>query len=443
MKYAIFFAALMQFCFTACNCQKKAQNTPNVLINRYNSLSPVSPDFPDAQSLLDVKALVSIQQPVDTTRKMTFTPFDLKGQGQNEILAIFAQKDTAAQQRVLALLNQKFPSPTPPSNEDNTQQLISIILSTALKGFFQDLGPNWSAGDRIQRLRITIELKEESKEFLEFKSWDKVQTQYATYNAAGVSYSASKTWNIAPSVGIAGATFSLGSYNTASGDSAGDSLRYSVVLMTGTLTKDSLSIQEEGNPSQSLFGNTTLLVQPAFKHTEASPRFEFTGLQNDKGIYQEPTKVKVKEHLVFYPQVLPAGIGANLHFYYEIRHILKNAETIPEGDDDIQILTGHATTSITLVKREDVSPVVWRLHFMGSNLMFRDTLTKAPFEINFSSYPAAEDFFKWLFERAPLAEQSIKIANYEVIWTDDQNRTAPLNRHNFTRDSLFVRAAHY
>ena len=418
MKYFIIAILLLLVGMYSCKGPKGAQGKPEALTNRYRTIS-ASQDYSDDAALVDVKALVQLRKTPDTIKDMTKTVFDLKGAGQKELFSIFAQKDSAAQARLQSLLSQTFDKPESDPDVDDMHPTLSIILSVELKNFFQNLTKLWSLGDRIQNLRIAISLPDESKKWMEFNSWDKVQTQYANYTAAGVSYSKSKAWNISPSVGIAGNTFSLGSYTIANDDSSADSLKYAVVIMTGVLTPDSVSIQEEGSPLQSLIGNTTLLVKPTFKYTIASPRFEFTGLRDEKGVFQAPAKVKVKEHLVVYPQVPKEGILANLELYYQVRHIIHNEETIAEGDDDIQFYTGHKVSPIHILKWDAVNPMVWGIELDNTyRLGFWDETVGEFYELNFDSYSAVSDFERWLLQILPKAEGGIKIENYKLAGYD-------------------------
>ena len=418
MKYLRIAVLLLLVGGYSCNGPKRAQGKPGALANRYRKIA-ASQDYSGDAALVDVKALVQVRRAPDTVKDNTKTVFDLKGAGQKELFSIFAQKDSAAQERLQTLLNQSFNKPESDPDVDEMHPALSIILSVELKDFFQDLTKLWSLGDRIHYLRVAISLPDESRKWMEFDSWDKVQTQYANYTAAGVSYSKSKSWNISPSVGIAGNTFSLGSYTFANNDSAADSLKYAVVLMTCTLTPDSLSVQEEGSPLQSLIGNTTLLVKPTFKYATPSPRVEFKGLRDEKGSFQMPAQVKFKEYLVVYPQLPKEGILANLELYYQVRHIIHNSETIAEGDDDIQYYTGHKVSPIHILKWDAVSPIVWGIELDNTyRLGFWDEAAGEFHEINFDSYRAANNFHEWLLQILPKTAGPIKMENYKLAGYD-------------------------
>jgi len=418
MKYLIIAVLLLLVGGYSCKGPKGAQGKPEALTNRYRSIS-ASQDYSGDAALVDVKALVQVRRTPDTVKDETRTVFDLKGAGQKELFSIFAQKDSAAQARLQSLLGQSFDKPESDPDVDEMHPTLSIILSVELKDFFQNLTKLWTVGDRIQNLRIAISLPDESKKWMEFNSWDKVQTLYANYTAAGVSYSRSKAWNISPSVGIAGNTFSLGSYTIANDDSAADSLKYAVVVMTGILTPDSVSIQEEGSPLQSLIGNTTLLVKPTFKYATASPRFEFKGLRDEKGAFQAPASVKFKEHLVVYPQLPKEGILANLELYYQVRHIIHNEETIAEGDDDIQYYTGHKVSPIHILKWDAVNPMVWGIELENTyRLGFWDEAAGEFYELNFDTYSAAHEFETWLLQILPKTAWPIKMENYKLAAYD-------------------------
>lgn len=429
-----------------CDSQKKAQKAyANLLTSRFHSIAQTK-DFSDDKCLLLVSALVSPVPVVDTTKPNPKTAFDLQGQGQKQLLSVFAEKDKDAQKRINDELNLKFQTPPDDSqNIDLSQPAFSIVLSVNPKDFYQNLTTVWSPGDRIQSLKISIVLSPETQKIVEFKTWDKLLTQYATYNAASVSYTKSKALNIAPSVSIAGSTFSIGSYNLTNGYAVGDTAKYPIVIMTGTLKPDSIAIQQDGSPTISLFGNTTITITPDFKYTIPTELFDFDGLTGDNGVIQEPAKVKLKRSKVMYPSLLGKTTTATLKLDYEIRHVINNAATIEEGDDDIQFYTGHKEWSINpLFKCEDITPVLRTIQNDGNIVGLYDDITGYYYEINLKSYHSAEAFYSWLMATAPKTADFIKIGDYKITASMDQVAKKPtfLNSNTFVKNKLVLHTDH-
>ena len=215
--------------------------------------------------------------------------------------------------------------------------------------------------------------------------------------------------------------------------------------MTGTLKPDMISIRQDGSPTLSLFGNTTITIIPDFKYTIATELFDFDGLTGDNGVIQEPAKVKLKRCKVLYPQIPAAGTTATLKLDYEIRHVINNAGTIEEGDDDIQFYTGHKEWPVSpLFKCEDLTPVLRTIQNNGNILGLYDEITEAYYEINLKSYHAAEAFYSWLMATVPKTADCIKIGDYKITASMDQVEKKPtfLNNKTFVKNKFVLHTDH-
>jgi hypothetical protein len=430
MKY---FYLLILLGIFGCNIfHPERHKTP--LLNRYAKID-TSIERSDNNSVVAVTTLVIPAEILDTSKDGGKTIFDLQGNGQKALVEAFSKKDDDGQKRLNGLLNAQYQT-----KKGNTTSLVkkdyTIVFSTVLKDFYSLITRSLSEGDRIAKLRITVSIPLADRDSVKFLKWDKFTTQFAQFNIGGASFNVAKQATLNPSIPIGAGSLSAGTLGNTSTYQENDSLQLRFVLLNGTLTKDSIILDQTGTPQIDLQGNTAIGLSVSFPFKEPPPFFVFEGLQNADDTYQVPEKISVKQSGVPYPQ-LTRDINLDLRVDYVIRHIIKGDISFTEGDDEISYYWGHFTNVIPqFIKFADLRPKSWNITNKTIDLGLFDESSNGYHEIAFASYSDANDFLEWAAHIVPSTNgNKIKLGRF-FLTSDIDVKTHPFTPTYLTKNNL-------
>jgi hypothetical protein len=407
MKYFYLFV-LSGFC--ACSVfHPERHETP--LTNRYKTIDP-SVEKSDANSVVDVSTLTIPAEVLDTSKDGGKTIFDLKSYGQKALIDEFARKDDDGQKRLNALMNATYQSKKSSDGAVIVKKDYTIVFSTVLKDFYSLISQSLSAGDRIAKLRITVSISASDRDSVKFLKWDKFSTQFAQFNIGGTSFNVARQATLSPSIPIGAGSLTAGTLGKTSTYQENDSLQLRFVLLNGTLTKDSIILDQTGTPQVDLQGNTTIAITVAFPFVEGPPFFSFEVFQNGDGAFQTAEKVSVTKSGNPYPQ-LGHDVNLNMRVDYVLRHIKEGERSFTEGDDEISYYWGHFTRNIPqFIKFADLRPKSWNVTNNKKALGLYDDVTKKYYELAFGSFSDATDFLEWVANKVPAYPNKIKIGKF-------------------------------
>jgi hypothetical protein len=417
----------------------KINTHPTPLTQRYDTML-LAKEYDEDNSVITVATDVVPSVLLDTSRDNAKTIFDLQSNGQKALIEAYDKKDVDdGQKRLKALLNEKYQAKKTGSNAPVTKD-YTIVFSTAMKDFYNQITKSLSEADRIAKLRFTVTIPDDYKDSVKFVKWDKFATQFAQFNIGGVSFNSVKGATLSPSIGLFGsAATSLGSIVGTNTYQENDSLQQRFVLLNGVLTSDKLVLDQTGTPQIDLQGNTTINVTVAFTDVATMYYFAFDGFQNEKGMYQTPDKISVKKSAAYYPQP-KNDIKLKLSVDYVLRHVTKGDKTFTESDDAVSYYWGNFHPKIPkFINFKELKPKAWYLYNKKIPLLIRDPLTGQDFPLLFASFDEGSDFLDWLLYTVHnMTGTKITIGKYDLITTLPDNTQTTLNNKNIDSPEVII-----
>jgi hypothetical protein len=429
MKYlslfrSLYLSLLILWVLTGCGGSKKAADNP--LTRRYARVDTAI-EMSEQNSVIDVVSMVIPSETLDTAKAAARTIFDLKGGGKKAMIDAFDKKDDdAGQGRLNDLLNAEYQVDAKTTAAGLLKKNYAVVFSAFLSDFYGVIKKTLSAGDRIEKLKLTATVPDADKEMMKFMKWDKFVTQFAQFDIGGASFSVAKQATLSPSIPIGVSSLSVGSLSKGTTYTEGDSLTQRFVLLNGILHSDYFELDQTGTPEIDLQGNTSVSVTVYFPNPTPVELTSFKGLENKDGAWQTADKVSVKLAGILIPRILH-DVNLNLRIDYILRHIDTGDKTFMEGDDHISYYWGHFTRTIApFVRVEEVLPKVWSVRD-GANFMgLYDEKTKEHYELGFSSFEEADAFLEWVNRIVPNATAPITIGRFKLLHSYQQGAPAQM-----------------
>ena len=284
-------------------------------------------------------------------------------------------------------------------------------------------GVRLSPADRIEYLKITLEIPEEAP--LRFKGWNMYSTEYGTIDIADISFS--RTLDLdASSVLTAGkddntTELSAGGKYSATREED-QKIKYRYLKLNGRISNRMIEMEEEGTRETDLTGNITADVSLEFGRFPERITI-FTGLTDSTGKPAKPENVSVRFLDVDVPAMdnIQDTIYAKLRMDYIYRNVVKKQKTFPEWDDQIRYINGTATKMVPILTAKDYVPRFYSIGILNSGGS-RDLLSirvneKNTIPLIFSSFKEANDFLEWLYRYSVNGklEEPIKLGEYSLL----------------------------
>ena len=380
----------------------------------------------DAKKFVEVQAeTYNIAEPA----KSPSTPrdlFSLTPEGQAELIKALAGKVTTTPEDFINSLTKKL------SSENNTTAKVKVFPTTITKSIVFSVDRKWASegyqddrriidriGDRLSNLEVSVNIPVGSQ--IQYNSWDKFVTDWVTVDLGKVTSSQqwSATTNLSATIGskVTGADKSISSSTTGtktgkadisqtestSSNSSGSetnkgtevstsvgssgslnftdkyetslNLLLSRMKLSGTLSKEKMTLRQEGTFGIDLSGNTSVSVDLTFKGEYAPPIYIYKIAKfydNNNAAIPVVNLVKNKTMWVF-PNVTGSTTGT-LQYKYLYRHVRNwSKKHIPEARqrvDNYYGEVGHGATTaksyvapinVDLIKPEDFMPVSYRI----------------------------------------------------------------------------------
>ncbi|MBN1271978.1 MAG: hypothetical protein JXB26_06865 [Candidatus Aminicenantes bacterium] len=317
-----------------------------------------------------------------------------------------------------------------------------VVVSVEKSSFFneeQNMRESLMPGpaDRISELLIKLSGLENGC----FISWNRFETQYETINIGSLSLKESnqaelgvggtalmKKWLGQDVLSVEGSLDPRLGYGRELKEEL--SLRQRYVGFSGRLSPKGADIFMQGVSGIDLAGNFAMDLKIEVPSSPRRMKVFLPGITQTEESPLSPEKMTWKTASV----VLPAStedVTCNLSCRYTIRHVLKNSDTIVEGDDHVLFVQGRldGLDPVVLVRTEELKT---RLFYLAAH---KDALTgeitaagekvylRPLFEgpVYFADYETASRFLSWL-----KAVQAIQVAGCPLRF----------NRRPLTKDDL-------
>ncbi len=372
--------------------------------------------------------------------------WDLQAEGQAELIKELSKRNSE-DEKFASALNNKYIKGKSKTITDYTSKDVRLIFSISKKRNYQALPgfasstTSFTLGDRIEYVKFDIVIPNNVN--LSFVKWNKFSTEYATINVADVSFN--RSLEVTASSGItnvSGAEKTVDNKKTTSSNSLTPTIsgkgttgiienqivRYRYVGLNGTISDKKASIEQEGIREIDLTGNVIADFNLKFDEFPET----ITSIEDYKaasGAYNAPKNLKVSLYTAMVPIVsgLPEKIEASLNYQYAYRHIVKGEKTYYEWDDKIEYITGTASKTITLFKRDDYLPSFYNIserapdHVFGyqrTRIVLKDVHSNEETEMVFPDLAAAQEFWRWLNKHEPApadVNKPIVIGSYKLL----------------------------
>lgn len=404
--------------FVSCNFTGK-------LTKRYYDIN-IKQDDAYIQSNIGVDAYILQKENADPPKPKTI--FDLSEKGQQELIRQ-AGNNEPANDKLMASLASSLSAKSASSVDliDYTKSEKRVLVS------IRNLS-HWPA-DRISK--ITINLKINNADF-RLLSCNRLQTETQTLDLAKLNYSntnsvelnASSTAGVSATTGgtgsiekttsdtdgnlttgsdisksrtntntINGATGLSGKFNAARSFAEEVLLKQKIVTLNATISKNTLSLYQEGISGIDLSGNILAdIVFDSPDNIKVVSSYSFSEVKPAN----LPDKLVVKEVLVkFFNYENP--VIADLTYSADFRHVTKRHSTITESDDIVELYYGNnirTPQKVTLVAKDQLKPKMWVLvdkrDAALKPLQIFNPANNGKGELILTSVADAKDFLTWV-----------------------------------------------
>lgn len=200
--------------------------------------------------------------------------------------------------------------------------------------------------DRIAGLELRLVLPESSG--YAFSTWDKIVTQYSTVELGTLSLTGTNTFKLAPEITLAGDILGTapGELSRVEAMTEEAKLAKRYIEVNGSLSEDQAWLTLNGMPGRDLAGNVVAEITMRATNTASFVLFEFVDLFKD-GIASKPENVKLGEVWLKVPYSRNS-VEAIAQYDVCVRHVVRRAKTIAEGDDKVQLVCTDSTMSDTI-----------------------------------------------------------------------------------------------
>ncbi|MBA9078787.1 hypothetical protein [Rufibacter quisquiliarum] len=441
----------------------------------------------------DLKKYVNIQtesyniiedsKPSTSSKDVSNFVRELSPEGQAEIFKALSSKSTSIDQFATSLTHKLVINNSSPSKirvfptTINKSIVFSVDRRWVSEGGNEDYRTFNRIADRLTNLEVSLDLPDSGN--IEFNSWDKFVTDWVTVDLGKVT--SSQQWSATANVSASTSAKTYGSnkstlsntiatksgksdigltensdlnnsggeilkgneHSTSIGPSASLNLtdKYetninlllSRMKLSGTISKSSIVLRQEGAFGVDLSGNTSVSVQYNFNGDYADPITIFKVPDYYKATEAIPVASLLKNTAKWFFPNITEPVPGYLKYKYLYRHVNKNTvKHIPEARQSVTFFYGEiGQTSeipplkIDLIKPEDFKPITYRIGLeTGGTIQYLKWDDEI---INFETASEAASFVEYLInlsktnntygtiKPAPTATQinNIKVKKYQ------------------------------
>jgi len=382
--------------------------------------------------------------------------FSLTPEGQAELIKALSIKVVSSPEDFISSLTKKL------SAEDNTSTKVKVFPTTITKSIVFSVDRKWASvgyqtnrrllnriGDRLSNLEVSVNIPAGSQ--IQYNSWDKFVTNWVTVDLGKVT--SSQQWSATANLSATIAGKTTGADKSTSSNTAGTktgkadisqtentttnvlgnetnkgteastssgtsgslnftdkyetslNLLLSRMKLSGALSKEKMTLRQEGAFGIDLSGNTSVSVDLTFKGEYASPIFVYKIAKfYDNNVAITIANLVKNKTMWIFPNVTDTTT-AKLQYKYLYRHVRKwSKKHIPDARQRVKNYygeVGHGVPSessyvrpidVDLIKPEDFKPVTFRI---GTGIA--DTYLNWDDEvINFETSNDAANFLEYL-----------------------------------------------
>jgi hypothetical protein len=255
------------------------------------------------------------------------------------------------------------------------------------------LSGNFSPADRIEYLSFSLKIPEDYR--LHFTEWNRFVTEYGEIEIGDISFTRNLDLEMEGTVTDQvdmGGTGSLGRTED-------QEIRSRYLKLNGSISENTIEIEEEGTREIDLTGNVTVDVSVEFSpfpEKIAVPLFS-RALQSGADT-TDVAALRFLDVLVPRMEEIPDTIYGTLELYYVYRHVRSGWKTFQEWDDHVEYYTGSIRKEIPLFHRQDYVPSFYCIGTEGQDRKIVKIRTgqERTYPLQFRSYSDASRFLDWL-----------------------------------------------
>ncbi|MEM9362041.1 MAG: hypothetical protein AAGA43_05370 [Bacteroidota bacterium] len=311
------------------------------------------------------------------------TLWDLDGKGEAKLLEILNDRNDESDESFFGAMGKRYLKKTESIVTDYSTQNLRIVLSVSKFRNYQKIENGYSIADRIEYLKVRIK---NDGSGIHFTKWNKFETEYGVVNIGDVTFNESVTLgagiggsrtsgnDVSKATDLDSSSRSVSSTVSPSLNISGTSgitelqkLNQRFLGLNGTITEDSLILEQEGIRDIDLAGNVILDVEVKFNRLKKESFFQFKGFDT----YSPGSKSKL--NIKLFQAVLPeyeqiGDIFVPLEYTYVYRNVSNNrgAKTFYEWDDKVVYVEGKVIKNQNkLLKKSDYIPQIYFVGFDG------------------------------------------------------------------------------
>ncbi len=181
-----------------------------------------------------------------------------------------------------------------------------------------------------------------------------------------------------------------------------------IITMKGSLSKNEVSLLQNGVPNQNLNDNIDLELIIKTVNNITVPYLKFKGLFNEEtnAPQMDDTKIKITKDYYTFPVKLKSDITAKLGYTYVYRDVIKGENTVIESDDKVCYYTLANRTitskSFILLKKDEINVPIYHIIISKDGYVPPDAKTLylnyygEHIELLFSTLISSNDLINWL-----------------------------------------------
>ncbi|MBK8883894.1 MAG: hypothetical protein IPN67_16395 [Bacteroidales bacterium] len=396
-------------------------------LKRYSSVRPKGTD----NNLAGVDLFgfrLSEARPVNENK----TLWDLSADAQSQFIKILNTRYPENEQFLKAMsyeyLNYEVPSVPDNYVKKDLRMIFSVTRQRDYGNKDYPSGPKLSPADRIEYLKITLRIPEDSG--IRFTGWNMFTTEYGSVDIADVSFSRSLEIDASGLLLTDKATKSTeisAGGRSSTNRKEDQEIKYRYLKLNGRISNHEIEMEEEGTREIDLTGNILADLSLEFdKFPEILT--DISGIKDSTGRYNEPDKLTIKfsETTVPAMETVKDTVFADLTMDYVFRNVINGERTFAEWDDHVRYYNGSVSKRVPLFTSGDFIPDFYCIGNPRNNtdrsIVKIVTPAKKEYSVIFRSYKEAQAFYEWLagfFNTSGNLNKSVTIGGYRLKFKDD------------------------
>jgi len=336
-------------------------------------------------ALVDVE-LFSSRLATEPLPRQDMNLWNLSANAQTRLVQILDERYPDNAQFISALSKNYEPGGASAVEDFTRKELLMVFSLTRERDYagIHDPASRFSPADRIEYLKLTLELPEENK--LKFTRWNRYATEYGELEIADVSFSRSLELDAG---GDPGGVDVSGRASLNRNERQVIESRY--LQLNGRLSETQLVLEEEGTRETDLTGNISANVTLEF---EGFPERVVVPYFSDSA----DMVIQFSDVLVPALEWVPDTLFATLTLDYIYRHVRSGWLTYAEWDDQVEYYRGTVQKRVPLFSKQEYLP---GFYCIGDDREGKDALkfrreNDKEYLLQFMDYPSASRFLDWL-----------------------------------------------